>query len=88
MLNLLSRIPPAHLGQHLRGLEAVTQPSLRQTGTGCVDNLRKDPNKLVSLQGSPRLSSHSWLEAPQFAWTLERCCEAEARFGASDTPLA
>ncbi len=47
MPNLLSLVPSAHLRQHLRGLEPITEASLWQARTGYMHNFREDPNEFI-----------------------------------------
>jgi hypothetical protein len=51
-IDLLGPIPTAHLRQHLGGFKAITRASLWQTCTGCVDNVRENPDKLVPCHRS------------------------------------
>jgi hypothetical protein len=62
MLDLPRFIPTTHFGQHLGSLETVSRASLRQTRTGCVNDLRESQQaRLLSLLRPFRPSSHFWL---------------------------
>ena len=87
MLHSLWLVPPAHLGQHLGGLEAIGCARLLQTSPGCVDDFCENANEFVPRQEQPvrpcarcgicnssiGLATSSLLQPWRVLWTWVAC---------------